>query len=131
MTDHEAKQDDLSQSLDEVLTDERRGTERRQGERRASADRRKGGPSDYCGPERRSGRDRRNSPERRLGGIAGRRAEDRKAFEDRIENGELTLEEVEFIRAIDRYKRKYDRPFPTWSEVLLVVKQLGYTKDSI
>ena len=122
--------DDLRQSMDDVK-EQRQRRERRQGERRAGEDRRKGGPSNYCGPERRSGRDRRNAPERRLGGIAGRREEDRKAFEERIENGELTLEEVEFIRAIDRYKRKYSRPFPTWSEVLLVIKQLGYTKDSI
>lgn len=105
--------------------------ERRQGDRRDGPDRRLGGPSDYCGPERRQGSDRRNSPERRLGGIAGRREEDRKAFTDRIDNGELTLEEVEFIRAIDRYKRRYERPFPSWSEVLLILKQLGYTKDSL
>ena len=104
---------------------ERRGAERR------GPDRRKAAPSDYCGTERRTSKDRRRSPERRLGGIAGRREEDRKAFENRVEGGELTLEEVEFIRAIDRYKRKFNRPFPTWSEVLLVIKQLGYTKDSI
>jgi hypothetical protein len=122
--------DDLSGSVDETKVNQRKG-ERRQGERRAGEDRRKGGPTDYCGPERRSGADRRKSPDRRLGGIAGRREEDRKAFEERIENGELTLEEVEFIRAVDRYKRKFSRPFPSWSEVLLIVKQLGYTKDSI
>lgn len=122
--------DDLSESVDEVTAEQRKG-ERRQSERRAAEDRRKGGPTNYCGSERRSGADRRKSPDRRLGGISGRREEDRKAFEERIENGELTLEEVEFIRAIDRYKRKFSRPFPSWSEVLLIVKQLGYTKDSI
>ena len=106
-------------------------SERRQSERRSGKHRRTEGPTNYCGSERRERRDRRKSPERRLGGIAGRRTEDRKAFEDRIENGELTLEEVEFIRAIDRYKRKHTRPFPSWSEVLLILKQLGYTKDAI
>jgi len=122
--------DDLSDSVDEVIRN-RRGTDRRTGERRHGAGRRREGPADYCGPERRREAERRRSPERRLGGIASRREEDRKAFEERIENGELTLEEVEFVRAIDRYKRKYDRPFPSWSEVLLVIKQLGYTKDSL
>jgi len=122
--------DDLSESVDEVIQN-RRGKERRTGERRRGPDRRREGPTDYCGPERRDQADRRRSPERRLGGIASRREEDRKAFEERIDNGELSLEEVEFIRAIDRYKRKFSRPFPSWSEVLLVVKQLGYTKDSI
>ena len=123
--------DDLAESLDVTLSEQRKG-ERRAGERRAGADRRKQQDPNNKGPERRkSDFDRRQSPERRLGGIAGRRAEDRKAFEERIENGELTLEEVEFIRAVDRYKRKYERPFPTYSEILLVVKQLGYTKDAL
>jgi hypothetical protein len=30
--------------------------------------------------------------------------------------------------AIDRYKRKNARPFPTWTEVLEVIKALGYRK---
>ncbi|HOI55118.1 MAG TPA: hypothetical protein PLP01_07700 [Phycisphaerae bacterium] len=120
----------MSDDLIETLGQQARRERRNESDRRTGEDRRKGGPSDYCGPERRQG-DRRVTAERRLGGIAGRREEDRKAFEERIENGELTLEEVEFIRAIDRYKRKYSRPFPTWSEILLIVKELGYTKDSI
>ena len=123
--------DDLSDSVEQVLQNRRARKDRRAGERRRGAGRRREAPTDYCGTERRTEGDRRRSPERRLGGIAGRREEDRKAFEERIENGELTLEEVEFVRAIDRYKRKYDRPFPSWSEVLLVIKQLGYTKDAI
>jgi hypothetical protein len=36
--------------------------------------------------------------------------------------------EVEFMRAMDDYKRKSGRPFPTWSEVLEVVRSLGYRK---
>lgn len=36
--------------------------------------------------------------------------------------------EVEFMRAMDDYKRKSGRPFPTWSEVLEVVYSLGYRK---
>jgi hypothetical protein len=47
----------------------------------------------------------------------------------RAEAGNLTLEELEFVRAMDAYKRKFDRPFPTWSEVLGVFKGLGYTRD--
>lgn len=34
--------------------------------------------------------------------------------------------EIEFMRAMDDYKRKSGRPFPTWSEVLEVVISLGY-----
>ena len=36
--------------------------------------------------------------------------------------------EVEFMKAMDDYKRKSGRPFPTWSEVLEVVMSLGYRK---
>ncbi len=36
--------------------------------------------------------------------------------------------EIEFMRAMDDYKRKSGRPFPTWSEVLEVITSLGYRK---
>jgi len=35
---------------------------------------------------------------------------------------------IEFITAVDDYKRKHARPFPSWSEVLEVLKGLGYRK---
>ena len=37
--------------------------------------------------------------------------------------------ELEFMGAIQEYKRSSGRMFPTWSEVLEVVHALGYTKD--
>lgn len=37
-------------------------------------------------------------------------------------------EEVEFMTAMDDYKRRSGRPFPTWSEVLEVLRDLGYRK---
>ena len=36
--------------------------------------------------------------------------------------------EIEFMRAMDTYKRKSGRQFPTWSEVLEVINSLGYRK---
>jgi hypothetical protein len=36
--------------------------------------------------------------------------------------------EIEFMRAMDDYKRKSGRSFPTWSEVLEVMMSLGYRK---
>ncbi len=36
--------------------------------------------------------------------------------------------EIEFMKAMDNYKRKSGRPFPTWSEVLEVMMSLGYRK---
>ena len=39
-----------------------------------------------------------------------------------------TDEEREFMMAMDAYKRKNRRPYPTWAEVLAVVHSLGYRK---
>lgn len=36
--------------------------------------------------------------------------------------------EIEFMKAMDQYKRDNRRPFPTWSEVLEVLHSLGYRK---
>jgi hypothetical protein len=37
-------------------------------------------------------------------------------------------DETEFMKAMDRYKRDNRRPFPTWSEVLEVLRALGYRR---
>lgn len=36
--------------------------------------------------------------------------------------------ELEFMQAIQEYKRQSGRMFPTWSEVLEVLRSLGYAK---
>ncbi len=40
----------------------------------------------------------------------------------------MSDEQFEFLMAIDEYKRKNTRPFPTWTEVLEIIKALGYRK---
>lgn len=35
---------------------------------------------------------------------------------------------LEFVQAIDEYKRINDRPFPSWSEVFEIIHFLGYRK---
>lgn len=35
---------------------------------------------------------------------------------------------LEFVMAIDEYKRMNSRPFPSWSEVFEVIQYLGYRK---
>jgi hypothetical protein len=67
--------------------------------------------------DRRLGLDRRRGP-----GI--RRDDDRKSAEE----GEMTDEQFEFVMAVDQYKRQNNRPFPTWTEVLEVIKAIGYRK---
>lgn len=41
---------------------------------------------------------------------------------------EMPADVIEFITAIDDYKRLNRRPFPTWSEVLDILKGLGYER---
>ena len=41
---------------------------------------------------------------------------------------DYTDDETEFMKAMDRYKRENRRPFPTWSEVLEVLRSLGYRR---
>jgi len=80
--------------------------------------------------ERRGGEDRRESVvDRRLWldrrrGPGRRRADERKSAEE----GQMSDEQFEFLMAIDEYKRKNTRPFPTWTEVLEVIKALGYRR---
>lgn len=37
-------------------------------------------------------------------------------------------EEIEFMQAVERYKRRSGRMFPTCSELLEVVRELGYVR---
>src|SRR5437016_5420889 len=105
------------------------GPDRRESvvDRRIGADRRQMSREDagYTGPERRTGGDRRDDTglERRRG--PGRRLSDtRKAAEE----GEMTAEQFEFVMAIETYKKVNKRMYPTWTEVLEVMNQLGYRK---
>ena len=41
---------------------------------------------------------------------------------------EYTKDEIEFMFAMDRYKRLRKRPCPTWREVHTVILSLGYRK---
>jgi len=78
--------------------------------------------SGYTGAERR-GADRRTGLERRRG-PGRRRSDDRRCAEE----GEMTAEQFEFVMAIETYKKVNKRLYPTWTEVLEVVNQLGYRK---
>ena len=49
-------------------------------------------------------------------------------FEENFPGSSFSEDEVEFMMAMERYKRKRRRPFPTWHEVLQVVHALGYRK---
>ena len=40
----------------------------------------------------------------------------------------VEAEEMEFIHAMEEFKRTEKQPFPSWSEALKVLKSLGYSK---
>jgi hypothetical protein len=69
--------------------------------------------------DRRSGLDRRRGPGRRRGEV--RRV---------AEEGELSGDLLEFVMAVDEYKRVNDRPYPTISEIFEIVQYLGYRRTS-
>jgi hypothetical protein len=91
-------------------------------ERRAGKDRRVSGDR-RAGVDRRTGKDRRKSPGRRASDISEHRKVER-----RINEYPMSDEELEFIQAINAYKQRYNKPFPTWSEILHILKSLGYEK---
>ncbi len=61
--------------------------------------------------------------ERRRG--PGRRRTD---FMRAAEEGEMTQEQFMFVMAIDAFKRVNDKTVPTWTDVLEIVRKLGYRK---
>ena len=67
--------------------------------------------------ERRTGKDRRDE-----------RGERRRQIDPTTCERDYTNDEIEFMKAMDQYKRDNRRPFPTWSEVLEVLRSLGYRK---
>lgn len=80
--------------------------------------------------ERRASQDRRQSVVDRRSGLERRRGPGRRRAETRrsAEEGEMSDEQFEFVMAIDEYKRLNRKPFPSWTEVLEVIKYLGYRK---
>ena len=81
--------------------------------------------------DRRTGIDRRRldddtsatNLERRRG--PGRRRTD---FLRSAEEGEMTQEQFMFVMAIDTFKRVNNKTFPTWTDVLEIIRKLGYRK---
>jgi hypothetical protein len=69
--------------------------------------------------DRRTGKDRR-----------AERGERRRQIDPTTCERDYNNEEIEFMKAMDQYKRDNRRPFPTWSEVLEVLRALGYRKTA-
>ncbi len=110
-----------------------------------SSDRRKNGagtPPPGTVVDRRLGLDRRDLADPRAGksaakaddsaltGLERRRGRGRRLsdFSKAAEEGEMTTEQFLFLMAIDAFKKSNDRMFPTWTDVLEVIRLLGYRK---
>src|SRR3954451_15128046 len=85
-------------------------------ERRRHSDRRK--RTIPVAVERRSGKDRRLEKEKE--------GERRRQVDPTTCEKDYNEDEIAFMQAMDLYKRRNRRPFPTWSEVLEVLLSLGY-----
>jgi len=95
-------------------------------------------PSDIVQIDRRTGNSRRepgsdrrreNKPvaeERRQG--ERRKGQRRRQIDPTTCERDYSRDEIEFMRALDVYKRRNGRMFPTCSEILEVVRSLGYVK---
>lgn len=77
-------------------------------------------------------RPRRASAPRRDGAVAphrGPKGPRRRFIDPTTCDRDYQTEELEFMQALDRYKRASGRMFPTCSEILEVVRSLGYRRD--
>jgi hypothetical protein len=108
-----------------------------------------GGSQEYNGPDRRRGSgprpdwaeghsgvlDRRLGVDRRVleagfTGLERRRGAGRRLSEAQraAEEGQMTKEQFMFLVAIDEFKKANQTQFPTWTDVLEVIRLLGYRK---
>jgi len=98
-----------SRSLEEVNVSRRSAAGRR-----SDGDRRKGTVEEAVAVERRVSQRRKVSRRRQIDPTTCER--------------DYTADEIEFMDAMDAYKRANGRMFPTCSEILEVVRGLGYVK---
>lgn len=82
-------------------------------QRRRGPDRRKGDLGSPTGLERRRG--------------PGRRLSD---FIKAAEEGEMTQEQFLFLMAIETFKKANGKSYPSWTDVLEVIRLLGYRKTA-
>lgn len=80
--------------------------------------------------DRRVGLDRRVVTEAEQTNLERRRGPGRRLseFVRDAEEGEMNKEQFMFLMAIDAFKRSNGKSFPTWTDVLEVIRKLGYRK---
>ena len=80
-----------------------------------------------CGERRKTDRRTKNEP------VAGerRKVQRRRQIDPTTCERDYTADEIEFMDAMDAYKRANGRMFPTCSEILEVVRGLGYERTQV
>ena len=83
---------------------------------------------------RRSDEDRRNEniavAEERRTGQRRKKVQRRRQIDPTTCERDYTNDEIEFMQAMDEYKRRSGRMFPTCSEILEVIRDMGYVKQN-
>lgn len=112
---------------------------REQAGRRSNEERRQQDDPTFAGPEqrlsvvdRRTGADRRKFPKAGQTGFEQIRGPGRRRtqFTKDAEEGEMSHEQFMFVMAINAFKKVRNRPFPSWTEILEVIRKLGYRKTA-
>ncbi len=85
-------------------------------------------PSELIVSRRQTAKDRRVVEEQNFAGSERRKVERRRQIDPTTCERDYRPDEVEFMKAMDDYKRRSGRQFPTWSEVLEVIRDIGYRK---
>lgn len=89
--------------------------------------------------DRRTPQDRRKSSDRRKKDSAvatehrktdRRKVQRRRQIDPTTCERDYTTDEIEFMHALDAYKRANGRMFPTCSEILEVIRDMGYVRVS-
>ena len=87
--------------------------------------------------DRRSSKDRRSDEERRKQDISvtnerrkgqRRKVQRRRQIDPTTCERDYTSDEIDFMQALDAYKRANGRMFPTCSEILEVIRDMGYVR---
>jgi hypothetical protein len=88
---------------------------RRMGDRRNLQERR-----DNAAATEFDGQERRKTPRRKV--------ERRRQIDPTTCERDYSDDEIDFMKEMDDYKRRSGRQFPTWSEVLEVLRSMGYRR---
>jgi hypothetical protein len=108
-------------STSELTVDRRRSDRRNAGERHRPSTAHAGSSTARAGSSTaNTGSEHRTTDRRKV--------ERRRQIDPTTCERDYTVEQVEFMKAMDLYKRRSGRQFPTWSEVLEVLQNLGYRK---